>query len=41
MTLSSFGAIISLALGGVAYRNIMALYILVINSLFFLNSIYG
>lgn len=41
MTLSSFGAIISLALGGLAYRNIMLLYILVINSLFFLNSVYG
>lgn len=41
MTLSSFGAIMSLALEGISYRNVIALYILIVNSLFFLNTVYG
>lgn len=41
MTLSSFGAILAIALGGITYRNGVAMYIIVINSLFFLNTIYG
>lgn len=40
MTLSSFGAILSLALGGLSRRNSMAFYILIVNSLFFLYTVY-
>jgi hypothetical protein len=41
MTLSSFGAIMSLAITGICRMNLIPLYIVVINSLFFLMTIYG
>jgi len=41
MELSSFGAIMSLAIGGFSFQNGVAIYILAINSLFFLNTVYG
>lgn len=40
MTLSSFGAIMSLAMDGICRMNLISLYIVVINSLFFLYTIY-
>lgn len=41
MTLSSFGAILSIVLGGITFKNGLTLYIILINSLFFINTIYG